>query len=200
MPVSVTTPSKFATTLPHLRLPRRIAEAGDDDVARFHILFFGVVVGGDDRLDARGLRGRHAVFGILHHKALFGFQPQFGKSQVVDFGIGLLLADHVARQHQVEFDIRKDLFGNCFGGLLVCRSAYPDLQSGFHRLFHEPVDARSQGKFARLDQFHEQRGLALMHILDEIVNLSSLIGLKNPLVFQCCFMRSLPPPTWSSSW
>ena len=53
-----------------------------------------------------GLCGLHTILGILHHEDFLGCKSKLGERQVVNFRIGLLLLDHIACQHDVEFDIR----------------------------------------------------------------------------------------------
>ena len=105
-----------------------IAEAGDDHIACVYIFLFGVVIGGDDDLCARGFGGFHTVLGIFHHEDFIGCQSQLGERQVVDFRIGLLVLDHIACQHDLELDIRQDFLGDGFGGLFIGCGADADLE------------------------------------------------------------------------
>ena len=156
-----------------------VTQAGHDDVGVAQVFLFGVPVGRRHDVQSGGLGGQHAVARIFNHDALIGFEAQFGKRQIIDFGVGFLLADDVASQHKLELNVLQD--PRPPPSLPVrWRWCTPHHQPAPSASLHQPVDARSQGKFAGLDQLHEERGLALVHGLDEFVNSSSGLAWTNP--------------------
>ena len=94
--------------------PVGIAKAADNYVSGADILFLGVAVSRHDYADTGCLGSRQTILRIFDDKRLIRREPCLCQRQVIDLRIGLLLAYHVARQHEIDEQRRLLIIGLIF--------------------------------------------------------------------------------------
>jgi hypothetical protein len=150
----------------HAPLAPWITKAADDDIGWRKVFLFGVAIGGGDDVQPGSLSCQDTIARILDHQALVRRKSGPLQGQLVDFGVGLFLADNIACQDKGQRDIAQHAVGHGLGGFFVGGGAHSKRQPGGLAFLHETMDPRPQRQGAAFDQLDEFGGLVLVHASD----------------------------------